>query len=173
MNKRFRKGPKLAVDDRFEKLTLRNQLCFALYAATHAITRTYRERLDPIGITYPQYLVLIVLWEKNGVSMTEICNALMLDSGTLTPVVKRLEAQGLVQRKRRKTDERSVEVWLTRKGINLRELVLGARDHVVCRLDMSEDDILTLRKDLMALIDKLDGERCDVVSTAAAKQEVS
>lgn len=152
----------LSSRDRFGDLRLNNQLCFALYAATHAITRTYREKLDPIGITYPQYLVLIVLWEKDGATIGQIGKQLMLDSGTLTPVVKRLEAQGLVLRKRRIKDERTVAVWLTPKGLDLRQIVLGARDHVVCKLGMSDEDILSLRRDLMALIDRLDVGSCAV-----------
>lgn len=147
-------------DDAFDDLRLSNQLCFALYAATRAITRTYREKLDPIGITYPQYLVLITLWEKDGLTLSEICAALMLDSGTLTPIVQRLEKNGLVQRKQRKTDERAREVWLTGEGLNLREVVMGARDHVVCRLGMSDGEIQSLRKELIGLIDQLQTEPC-------------
>lgn len=144
----------------YDQLRLDNQLCFALYAATRAITRTYRQKLDSIGITYPQYLVLIVLWEKDGATLSEIGNSLMLDSGTLTPIVKRLETQGIVQRKRLLKDERSVGVWLTPKGLNLRELVIAARDHVVCKLGMSDDEILALRADLVSVVENLCNEPC-------------
>ncbi len=82
-------------------LRLDNQLCFALYAATRAITKTYREKLEPIGLTYPQYLVLLVLWEREDVTVSEIGQKLFLDSGTLTPLIKRLEAMGLVNQKTR------------------------------------------------------------------------
>lgn len=120
--------------------------------------------LDPIGLTYPQYLVLVVLWEKDGVTISEIGNLLMLDSGTMTPIVKRLETEGIVVRKRRKRDEREIEVWLTKKGLNMRELALGARDHVVCKLGMSEQDILALRADMIALVKRLNDEGCKELS---------
>lgn len=145
----------LTESSKYELLRLDNQLCFALYAATRAVTRTYRQGLDPIGITYPQYLVLVVLWEHDGATISEIGTHLMLDSGTLTPIVKRLETEGLVKRQRRKRDEREVEVWLTPQGYALQESAQRARDEVVCELKMSECEIMTLRADLMALIDRL------------------
>jgi DNA-binding PadR family transcriptional regulator len=113
-------------------LRLDNQLCFALYAATHAMTKTYRERLASIGLTYPQYLVL--------------------DSGTLTPLIKRLEAAGIVTRRRDGTDERQVFVKLTAKGRALRNDALDVRRYVACRLGMSEPEILALRADIMAMV---------------------
>lgn len=148
----------VSAQDRYDPLRLDNQLCFALYAATRAIGKAYRERLGPMGLTYPQYLVLTVLWECDGLTISKLGRALMLDSGTLTPLVKRLEAMDLVTRKRRCQDEREVEVWLTRKGLEVRELALGVREHVVCRLGLTEREILALRKDLMSLIDTLAGD---------------
>ncbi len=136
-------------------LRLENQLCFALYAATRAMTRTYREKLHPMGITYPQYLVLIVLWETDGLSVSEIGRKLMLDSGTLTPVLKRLEQQSLVKRKRSSADEREVVISLTAKGYELKGTALDARRFVACRLGMSEPEIRALRNDLMDLIEGL------------------
>ncbi len=119
------------------------------------MTKTYRERLGPLGLTYPQYIVLTVLWEKDGSNISQLGRILMLDSGTLTPLVKRLEAMDLVARKRRFEDEREVEVWLTPKGLDLRQLALGVREHVVCRLDMTESEISALRRDLIDLIARL------------------
>lgn len=139
----------------FDVLKLDNQLCFALYAATRSMTRTYRERLGPLGLTYPQYLVLIVLWENDGLTVGQLGNRLLLDSGTLTPVIRRLEGSGLVSRKRREADEREVEIWLTEKGWAMRRDAAGARDHVVCRLAMSEAEIAALRRDLIDLVDRL------------------
>ncbi len=136
-------------------LRLDNQLCFALYAATRAITKTYREKLEPIGLTYPQYLVLLVLWEREDVTVTEIGQKLFLDSGTLTPLIKRLESMHLVNRKRGSEDEREVRVSLTPKGDELKFAVLDARRHVACRLGMSEKEIMDLRGDIMALIGRL------------------
>ena len=136
-------------------LRLDNQLCFALYAATRAITKTYREKLEPIGLTYPQYLVLLVLWEREDVTVSEIGQKLFLDSGTLTPLIKRLESMGLVNRKRGTDDEREVRVTLTPNGNNLKSDVLDARLFVACRLGMTEPEIMNLRSDLMALIGRL------------------
>ena len=139
----------------FDLLRLDNQLCFALYAATRAMTRTYRERLEPIGLTYPQYLVLLVLWEQDGLSVSDIGAKLMLDSGTLTPLIKRLEAMALVHRKRNAADEREVMVYLAPEGLSLKGAALDARKFVACRLGINEREILDLRADLMALIGRL------------------
>lgn len=141
-------------------LRLDNQLCFALYAATRAVTRTYRERLDPLNLTYPQYLVLLVLWEADGQTVSAIGNKLMLDSGTLTPLLKRMEAMKLVRRERNRTDERQVEIWLADKGKKLQADALESRRHVACRLDMSEAEIMRLRSDIMALVGRL-GIECE------------
>lgn len=143
----------------YELLRLDNQLCFALYAATRVITKTYRERLGPIGLTYPQYLVLLVLWEQNGLSVSEIGERLMLDSGTLTPLIKRLEAMDLVNRKRSLADEREVKVSLTSGGLKLKDAALESRRFVACRLGMTEEEIMALRSDLMDLIGRL-GVEC-------------
>ncbi len=149
-------GSCTAHSDGYELLRLDNQLCFALYAATRAMSKTYRQRLEPIGLTYPQYLVLIVLWERDGVTVSEVGEKLMLDSGTLTPLIKRLEGMEFVRRQRNKDDEREVQVFLTDKGAGLRDEVLNARRYVACRLDMSEEEIAVMRADLMALIAQLD-----------------
>ena len=153
-------------NERYTPLRLENQLCFALYAATRAMTKTYRERLGPLGLTYPQYIVLSVLWEADGITISDLGRSLMLDSGTLTPLVKRLEAMELVTRNRRFEDEREVEVFLTPKGRDLREVALGVREHVVCRLDMTEPEIAGLRKDLMDLIERLGPAGLDCAADA-------
>ena len=144
----------------YDLLRLDNQLCFALYAATRAISKTYRQRLGPMGLTYPQYLVLIVLWEQDGIMISEIGDKLVLDSGTLTPLIKRLEGMKIVQRERGKEDERQVRVWLSSKGRDLRDMALDARRFVACRLDMTEEEIMALRADLMSLIGRL-GVACE------------
>ncbi len=137
-------------------LRLENQLCFALYAATRAVTKTYREKLMPLGLTYPQYLVLLVLWEDDGCTISWIGERLMLDSGTLTPLLKRLEQQGLVSRKRGTEDEREVRIFLNPRAAEIKGSVLGARCHVACQLEMSEPEILAVRADLMGVIDRLE-----------------
>jgi MarR family transcriptional regulator, organic hydroperoxide resistance regulator len=103
-----------------DRQRLDNQLCFAVYAAAHAFGRAYRNLLGRHELTYPQYLVLLVLWEQDGLSVKEIGNRLFLDSGTLTPLLKRLEASGRVRRARDRVDERQVSIFLTPAGEKLR-----------------------------------------------------
>jgi DNA-binding MarR family transcriptional regulator len=102
-------------------LLLDDQLCFALYAASRAVTARYRPLLDELGLTYPQYLVMLVLWEQDSISVRDLGNALQLESSTLSPLLKRLEANGLLRRERRAEDERSVALRLTDAGARLRE----------------------------------------------------
>ena len=113
-----------------------------------------------MGITYPQYLVLIVLWEQDKLTMSQIGQKLMLDSGTLTPLVKRMEQMQIVERKRSSTDEREVVVQLKSKGKRLKDKALDARQFVACRLGMTETEIMALRSDLIGMIDQLN-EGCD------------
>ena len=150
------------VDDRREEadpardpLLLDNQLCYALYAAAHRMTKAYRPLLDRIGLTYPQYLVLLVLWEQDRVTVSEIGRRLRLDSGTLTPVLKRLEGAGFLLRSRRQSDEREVEISLTDDGRALRAQAVAVRQSVMCQLNMSEPEIQAMRADLNALIENL------------------
>ena len=138
-----------------DPLLLDNQLCYALYAAAHRMTKSYRPMLERMGLTYPQYLVLLVLWETDGVTVSEIGRRLRLDSGTLTPVLKRLEAAGLVLRQRRRSDEREVEIALTPHGRDLRGEAVAVRQSVMCQLNMTEMEIQAMRADLNALIENL------------------
>jgi DNA-binding MarR family transcriptional regulator len=103
-------------------IRLEENLCFALYAASRAFTRAYQPLLEPLDLTYPQYLVMLVLWEKDDVSVSELGERLFLDSGTLTPLLKRLEESGRIKRRRDKNDERVVRIVLTARGRSLREL---------------------------------------------------
>lgn len=150
------KGPRGAMTKN-DLLRLENQLCFALYAATRAISKTYREKLTPLGITYPQYLVFIVLWENDGSTVSTIGRRLMLDSGTLTPLIKRLESMQLVERRRGVEDEREVQVYLTEAGYRLKDAARDARCFVAARLGMTEAEILALRAHLMDMIERLEG----------------
>ncbi|MEU6649907.1 MarR family transcriptional regulator [Streptomyces sp. NPDC046900] len=102
-------------------LLLDDQLCFALYAASRAVTARYRPLLDALGLTYPQYLVMLVLWEQDSISVRDLGQALQLESSTLSPLLKRLEASGLLHRERRPEDERSVAIRLTDTGARLQE----------------------------------------------------
>src|SRR6478672_7055037 len=111
------RSPRLPVD---QALLLDNQLCFALYSASLAMTKLYKPLLDELGLTYPQYLVMLVLWERDGLMVSELGERLSLDSGTLTPLLKRLEANGLVARIRDVADERRVHVSLSAAGRRLK-----------------------------------------------------
>ena len=144
-----------SADSAYELLRLENQLCFALYASTRAITKTYRQKLTPLGLTYPQYLVLVVLWEHDGATISAIGEKLMLDSGTLTPLVKRLETMGLVERRRGTRDEREVQVYVTDRGKGIKGPTQDARRFVDGQLGMTEEQVRSLRSDLMDLISRL------------------
>ncbi len=139
----------------FDPLSLDAQLCFAVYAAGHAFTAAYKMWLDPLGLTYPQYLVLLVLWGGDGLSVGEIGARLHLDSGTLTPILKRLEKAGLVRRQRNPDNERQLKVELTTEGRALRERVGGARAQIVCTLGGDEAPIAKLRAELMTVTEQL------------------
>ena len=110
---------------------LGDQICFAFYSASRAITARYRELLAPLGVTYPQYLVLLVLWETDSITVSELGDRLQLDSGTLSPLLRRMEKAGLLERSRRSEDERSVQVSLTTHGNGLRLLSVGVPE-LVC-----------------------------------------
>lgn len=138
-----------------DPLLLDNQLCYALYAAAHRMTKSYRPMLERMGLTYPQYLVLLVLWETDGITVSEIGRRLRLDSGTLTPVLKRLEVAGFLVRSRRRSDEREVEIALTPRGQGLRAEAGAVRESVMCQLNMSEPEVQAMRADLNALIENL------------------
>ena len=134
-----------------EVLRLDNQLCFALYGAANRMTRLYRPLLDALGLTYPQYLAMLVLWEKSPRTVGELGEALDLDSSTLTPLLKRLEAGGLVERRRDPDDERRVIVALTDKGRALREQAVAIPEKLFCALDMPLEAITALRERLKIL----------------------
>ncbi len=138
-----------------DPLLLDNQLCYALYAAAHRMTKSYRPLLERLGLTYPQYLVLLVLWEQDGVTVSEIGRRLRLDSGTLTPVLKRLEGAGFLVRTRRRSDEREVEIALTQRGRDLRAEAVAVREGVMCQLELSEPELHAMRRDLSRLTERL------------------
>ena len=135
-------------------LLLDQQLCFALYSASRALTRAYQPLLEPLGITYPQYLALLVLWEEDGVSVKRLGERLALDSGTLTPLLQRLEAQGLLVRRRSDEDERVVHIHLTSAGRGLRAKARGIPRALACQtgFDPSEPGAM---EQLGALRDRL------------------
>jgi DNA-binding MarR family transcriptional regulator len=123
-----------------EALRLDQQLCFALYRASRAVIREYTPLLAPLGLTYLQYLVLLVLWEKDRLSVREIGDRLALDSGTLTPLLKKLEAQGVLERRRDERDERVVRIALTAKGRSLRAKAQHVPLEIACRAGLDPRD---------------------------------
>ncbi|MFD1810651.1 MarR family winged helix-turn-helix transcriptional regulator [Rhodococcus gannanensis] len=137
------------------ELALDNQLCFALYAASRAMTATYRPMLDELGLTYPQYLVMLTLWERDGRGVREIGDALDLDSGTLSPLLKRMEALGIIERRRQSDDERRVLIHLTEPGRDLRESARDIPRHLASCAAMPPDELLALRSTLKELTNAL------------------
>lgn len=140
-----------------ERLKLSNQLCFATYAAAHAFGRLYKPMLDRLGLTYPQYLVLLVLWERDGLMVKEVGQQLHLDSGTITPILKRLEAAGMLMRIRDREDERQVRITLTAKGRALRAEAAGINTQVACAIGLPAEELAALKGQIARLREVLDG----------------
>jgi len=137
---------------RLRDLYVDRQLCLALQVASSLVTRIYRGLLEPLGLTYPQYLVLIALWEAEGpLTMRDLRRTLSMDTGTLTPLIKRMEVAKLVGRARDVADERLVWVTLTQAGWDLRDQVADVRCEVVRRLPMAEADLADLREKLQVM----------------------
>lgn len=140
-----------------DDLLLRRQVCFALYAASRALTDVYRPILDEFGLTYPQYLVLLVLWERpdDAPTVSELGAELRLDSGTLSPLLKRLEGAGLVVRRRSARDERRVEVGLTEQGRALREQLCDVPLRIALATGLGIDELVALRDTLTRVTDTI------------------
>jgi MarR family transcriptional regulator, organic hydroperoxide resistance regulator len=139
----------------YEKIPLDSQLCFSLYGASISINRTYKPLLDALGLTYPQYLVLSVLWEKDGETIGAIAERLALEPSTITPLVKRLEQSGFVERERNPDDERQVLVHLTRKGKGMREQTACLTQTLLEKSGMTVPEILDLNRKVQALRDAM------------------
>jgi len=142
----------------YEQLHLDNQICFPIYVASRLSVREYQPYLDALGITYPQYLVLMVLWEADRLTVGEIAAKLILNTNTLTPLLKRMEAQGLIERQRSDTDERKVIVALTEQGKNLQTAAAQIPEQFVSGLlsnAMTLEDLKQLKDTLTILIDQL------------------
>ncbi|MEO8888650.1 MAG: MarR family transcriptional regulator [Jatrophihabitantaceae bacterium] len=137
------------------RLRLEDQLCFALYAATNAITRAYRPLLRELGITYPQYLTLMALWQHRAGTVGELAQRLDLPAHALTPVLRRLEQAGLLVRRRNGIDGRSVLVGLTPAGVELEARAAAVQRTVVCATGLSTDALAALRGDLHDLVDDM------------------
>lgn len=159
-----------------EALKLDNQLCFALYAATRAMMNTYRGLLEELGLTFPQYLVMLVLWETGMSTVKDLGQTLYLDSSTLSPLLKRLEVAGLITRTRRPQDERAVEIRLTSAGVALKQKALPVAVEFSCRTALATDDFAHLRGQLRLLAETLSTTHdsssvleCHTVATSVKK----
>jgi MarR family transcriptional regulator, organic hydroperoxide resistance regulator len=130
---------------------LDDQVCFALYTASRAVTNIYRPMLEELGLTYPQYLVMLVLWERKSITVKELGANLHLESGTLSPLLKRMEANGLVRRTRLPDDERVVEITLTDAGLDKKAKAGSIPERLVCALDTTGDELVALRETLRRL----------------------
>lgn len=145
----------------YEQLKLENQLCFPFYAVSRLIIRAYQEDLDRLGITYPQYLVLMVLWEKDGISVNEITEKLILNTNTVTPLLKRMEAMQLITRTPSKVDQRKIIIQLTSQGWAMRESAAEIPLKLMNKLNLEVSDVqiaeaLHLKNKLYELIKVLD-----------------
>lgn len=134
---------------------LENQICFPLYVIAKEITGLYRPFLDELDITYPQYLVMMVLWENDGLTVSHIGDQLFLDSGTLTPLLKRLEAKGFLVRKRNKEDERVVEAFLSESGRELQQKACEIPGKILEKIDVEPEDLIQLKENIQKIVSKI------------------
>ncbi|MCI5920107.1 MAG: MarR family transcriptional regulator [Roseburia sp.] len=137
--------------DSYEKLKLENQLCFPFYAISREIIKKYKPVLDPFHLTYTQYITMLVLWEKESITFKELGQKLHLDSGTMTPVVKKLEQMKLIHKYRTREDDRVVMVELTEQGRSLKEEIVKVPEAMSCQMQLEPEEALQLRK----LLDKM------------------
>lgn len=137
----------------YDALKLERQLCFPLYVVSKEIIRLYKPFLDPLGLTYTQYITLMALWEKDGLSVSELGAMLFLDSGTLTPLLKKMESLGWITRTRNKENERMVHIHLTHEGLELRDHALHIPRSILQKTTMSTDELKTLYHLLYKFID--------------------
>lgn len=144
-----------SVTDIGQALQLDQQLCFALYSASLAVTKAYKPLLDPLGLTYPQYLVMLALWSTDDLPVSALGERVALDSGTLTPLLKRLEAAGLLQRQRDAADERRVLIRLTLAGKRLRSKAAPIPGRLLQSMDCSRDELTALTHQITALRDQV------------------
>ena len=138
-----------------KNLQLDRQLCFALYSATHAMTRSYKRALAAVGLTYPQYLVMLVLWEHDGIGISEIANTLDLDTPSVTPVVQRLEAAGFVKRSRVPHDDRMSSMKVLPKGWGIQQQVADIQKEMACRTGLKGTEFDRLKASLLEVSARL------------------
>ncbi len=139
--------------DEYEAMKLSNQLCFPLYAASRNIVNLYTPYLKPLGLTYTQYIVLLVLWEKDEITVGEICERLMLDNGTLSPLLKKMQDEGYIEKRRSKDDERIVLIYLTEKGRTLQKKAKDVPSKVASCIDLPPEKAQALYTLLYELLE--------------------
>lgn len=143
----------------YELLMLDNQLCFSLYVCSKEIIKKYKPLLDPYGLTYTGYIILLALWEEDNITVKDLGKRLYLDSGTLTPMLKKLEAQGFIKRNRSMSDERNVIIKLTQKGSELKKEAIRIPEKMICNLDLDPEYAKELLQGLHLMMQKL--ESCE------------
>ncbi len=144
------------MSDKYDALKLENQLCFPLYAVSKEIVRKYKPFLDPLQLTYTQYITMMVMWERQKVTVKELGQVLYLDSGTLTPVLKKLEAKGYIDRARSKADERSLIVTVTESGMELRKSALSVPLHMRGCFHLKREELQALYRLLYNMLADMD-----------------
>lgn len=144
--------------DKYDNLKLENQLCFPLYACAKEIVRHYRPYLDEIDLTYTQYIVMMVLWEEKKINVKKLGNKLFLDSGTLTPLLKSLEAKGYLTRARSKEDERNLDICITEEGTRLKDRAVNVPKQMASCVKLSPEEAQILYKTLYKILDSFKEE---------------
>ncbi len=152
------------MDDKYEALRLKNQLCFPLYAVSNLITRKYKPLLDKIDLTYTQYIVMMVLWEEAPVNEKFLCEALCLKSNTVTPLLKKLENKGFIVKRRAAEDERNLVIDLTEKGKELQDKALCVPKTIAKEFHLSEEEAVFLYQILYKILDQERMKNYDVIS---------
>ena len=142
------------MDSKYDSLKIENQLCFPLYACSRTIIKQYTPFLEAIDLTYTQYITMMVLWDKKELNVKSLGESLYLDSGTLTPLLKKLEKKGLIERRRSTEDERNLIVSITEEGEALREKALSVPEHVASCIRLEPDEAAVLYKLLYKLLDE-------------------
>ncbi|MBR0491052.1 MAG: MarR family transcriptional regulator [Clostridia bacterium] len=141
--------------ENYDSLKLQNQLCFPLYACAKEVTKRYQPLLNEIDLTYTQYIVMMVLWEQKQINVKHLGEMLFLDSGTLTPLLKKLEVKGYITRTRNEQDERSVIISVTQKGIDLRKKAKDIPEEIGKCVNLTQEEAVTLYKILYKILDKI------------------
>ncbi len=143
------------MDDIYNALKLENQLCFPLYACSKEVVKRYKPFLDELDLTYTQYITMMVMWDKKSINVKELGESLFLDSGTLTPLLKKLEAKGYISRERSKEDERNLIVTITKKGDALKEKAVGVPVHMRQCVNLTSEEAKTLYRLLYKLLGEI------------------